>query len=297
MFDRAVVWLVDNRVLLPGITTLTRLVAEVRASGNTALYRTLDEAVPEDLGQTMRDLLKVPDGKRVSELERLRTPPMRVSGAAMTAALERAKEVQGLGAHLVPTSLVPAARLSGLARYGMGSKAPTLRDLEETRKTATLPATVQHLETATVDDALDLLDVLMSSRLLSRAERVGKEEKLKSLPRLRRAAGRVARAVGVLLEGKHGGRPPVITDDMLHTVLRRRELGESVEQIQPDLFIPTGKRKGQNPSVASIYRALAEHEKRAAYPEAVEQAHADFAALTRSEVPEPRTEAKALTTR
>jgi hypothetical protein len=66
-------------------------------------------------------------------------------------------------------------------------------------------------------------------------------------------------------KGKHGGRPPVITDDMLHTVLRRRALGESVEQIQPDLFIPTGKRKGQNPSLASIYRALAEHSKHDAY--------------------------------
>ncbi|KQV13935.1 MULTISPECIES: hypothetical protein [unclassified Kitasatospora] len=27
-------------------------------------------------------------------------------------------------------------------------------------------------------------------------------------------------------KGKHGGRPPVITDDMLHTVLRRRSGGE-----------------------------------------------------------------------
>ncbi|MEU3778118.1 hypothetical protein AB0F11_33955 [Streptomyces sp. NPDC032472] len=49
-------------------------------------------------------------------------------------------------------------------------------------------------------------------------------------------------------KGKRGGRPPVITDDMLHTVLRRRAGGEAVEQIRPDLVIPTGKRKGQNPS-------------------------------------------------
>jgi DNA invertase Pin-like site-specific DNA recombinase len=88
-------------------------------------------------------------------------------------------------------------------------------------------------------------------------------------------------------KGKHGG--PVITDDMLHTVLRRRTGGESVEQIQPDLIIPTGKRKGQSPSVASIYRALAEHAKREAYPEAVEQAHADFAGLqSTAAVPQPR---------
>ncbi|MGW1267086.1 recombinase family protein [Streptomyces sp. NPDC002491] len=48
-------------------------------------------------------------------------------------------------------------------------------------------------------------------------------------------------------KGKHGGRPPVITDDMPHTVLRRRAGGESVEQIQRDLIIPTGKRKGHTP--------------------------------------------------
>ncbi|MFI6034457.1 hypothetical protein ACIBBD_09875 [Streptomyces sp. NPDC051315] len=80
-------------------------------------------------------------------------------------------------------------------------------------------------------------------------------------------------------------------------MLLRRAGGGSVEQIQPDLIIPTGKRKGQNPSVAGIYRALAEHAKREAYPEAVEQAHADFAALTGPEVPEPRTETAALMTR
>lgn len=80
-------------------------------------------------------------------------------------------------------------------------------------------------------------------------------------------------------KGNHGGRPPVITDDMLHTVLRRRANGETVEAIQPDLLIPTGRRKGQSPSLSSIYRALAEHEKAQAYPGAIETAHADFAAL------------------
>ena len=69
---------------------------------------------------------------------------------------------------------------------------------------------------------------------------------------------------------------------MLHTVLRRRANGESVEQIRPDLIIPTGKRKGQHPSPASIYRALAEHDKAQAYPEAIDQVHADFAALQAS---------------
>ncbi|MFC8828391.1 hypothetical protein ACFT9I_23940 [Streptomyces sp. NPDC057137] len=44
--------------------------------------------------------------------------------------------------------------------------------------------------------------------------------------------------------------------------------------------------------MAGIYRALAEHAKREAYPEAVEQAHADFAVLQAGEVPGPRAATK-----
>jgi hypothetical protein len=66
---------------------------------------------------------------------------------------------------------------------------------------------------------------------------------------------------------------------MLHTALRRRKNGEFLKDIRPDLIIPTNKRKDRNPSTASIHRALTEHEKRQAYPEAVDQAHTDFATL------------------
>ncbi|WP_406470724.1 hypothetical protein OH738_34050 [Streptomyces hirsutus] len=38
-----------------------------------------------------------------------------------------------------------------------------------------------------------------------------------------------------------------------------------------------------------LYRTLAGHAKREAYPEAVEAAHADFAALQAGELPGPRT--------
>ena len=71
-------------------------------------------------------------------------------------------------------------------------------------------------------------------------------------------------------KGIHGGRPPpVITADMLHTVLRRRANGESVEQIRPEPDHPHRQTHGSAPpSPGSIYRALAEHDKAQAYPEA-----------------------------
>ncbi|MEU5417588.1 hypothetical protein [Streptomyces clavifer] len=74
----------------------------------------------------------------------------------------------------------------------------------------------------------------------------------------------------------------------LHTAPRRRAGGESAEQIQPDLFLPTGKHKGHTPSEASAYRTLAEHTKREAHPEAVAQAHTDIDAPRADNSPGPR---------
>lgn len=46
-----------------------------------------------------------------------------------------------------------------------------------------------------------------------------------------------------------------------------------------------------------VFERLLSQTKREAYPEAIEQDHSDFTALTGGEVPEAHTEAKALTTR
>ncbi|MEK8174158.1 DUF4158 domain-containing protein [Streptomyces sp. M19] len=119
LFDRAVVWLVNNRVLLPGVTTLARMVAAVRSEENDRPHAALFEAAPYDLRTEMVRLLEVPEKKRVSELERLRLGPTRVSGKAMELALDRAREVRGLGAGAVDVGRVPAARMTGLARYGL----------------------------------------------------------------------------------------------------------------------------------------------------------------------------------
>nr|WP_256114333.1 recombinase family protein [Streptomyces sp. MnatMP-M27] len=62
-------------------------------------------------------------------------------------------------------------------------------------------------------------------------------------------------------KGNHGGRPKVIDDDSLLFARALKDRGVPVPEIAKKLTIKTGKNTGKHPSVASLYRALAEAEK------------------------------------
>ena len=105
---------------------------------------------------------------------------------------------------------------------------------------ATLLATVRQLEIDSVDDAMDLFDLLMATKLLARAERQSDKAKLRSLPALRRAATKVARALGVLLEmPEDGGAEPVSLAQAwarIERTVSRGELTVALEEL--DKLIP-----------------------------------------------------------
>jgi DNA invertase Pin-like site-specific DNA recombinase len=69
--------------------------------------------------------------------------------------------------------------------------------------------------------------------------------------------------VSAASKGNHGGRPKVIDDDMLTFAQALKDKGVPIPEIAKKLTIKTGKNKDQHPSVASVYRALAEAEQEA----------------------------------
>lgn len=90
--------------------------------------------------------------------------------------------------------------MATLARYALGSKAPLLERAAEPKRTAMLTAMMRHLEAKAIDEALDLFQVLMATRLLNTAKRRTEKERLSTLPHLEKASRVLARAAKVLLE-------------------------------------------------------------------------------------------------
>lgn len=84
----------------------------------------------------------------------------------MVKALERVGRFLGVPPGGVKVDKVPPNRLVALARNGLGSKAPNLERAAEPKRTVLLTSVVRHLEASAIDDALDLLTLLMRVKLI-----------------------------------------------------------------------------------------------------------------------------------
>lgn len=94
IFDGAVAWCRARQVLLPGITTLEKLVAAGREAAEQRLWSQLAGQLTAPQAAVLLGLLEVPAGtrQRISELDRLRKGVFRASSKGMLSALEDAVE-------------------------------------------------------------------------------------------------------------------------------------------------------------------------------------------------------------
>ncbi len=200
LFDHATAWLVKQKILLPGITTLGRLVSRVRDRTTAKLWQVLNNATSIDQRARLEALLVTGGENRQSDFDRLRRSPTRVSRRGLLEAIERLEEVRGLGVGNLELSQVSLGRLDALARYAHAAKAQAISRMPEDRRLATLLAFARELEVRATDDALDLFDVFVKA-LLSQAESQGKRRRFRTLKDLDEAALRLAEGWQALLEG------------------------------------------------------------------------------------------------
>ncbi len=202
LFDLAAHWLIRRKVLLPGISTLTRLIAHIRDRAALRAWQRLAGLPNEDQRRQLEALLHVPSGKRRSRFDQLRQGPTRVSSPSMIAALARYEELRCLGIRGLDVSRIPPVWLKSLARYAAIGWASNLARMPDDRRVATLVAFTHAYEAETLDDALDLFDLLIAD-IAASAKTLGQKKRMRSLHDLDQAALALAEVCSILLDNAH----------------------------------------------------------------------------------------------
>ncbi len=199
LFDFATTWLLQNKILLPAASTLTRLIGEVRERASRRLWRKL-ALLPDSWQRAHLDgLLEIPEGQRISVLEEIRKGPVTISGPSFTDALERYTRLRSMEFSRLNFSGLPAIQLRNLARYAGMASVKYISRMPEERRLAELTAFVKAQEISALDEAVDVLDMLILDITRS-AKNIGQKKRLRTLKDLDRAALLLARACSLLLD-------------------------------------------------------------------------------------------------
>ena len=197
LFEQTVLWLINNKVLLPGITTVERFIAEIRSRMDTRLWRSLIKNLTNDQTEKLNNLLLVAEKQRQSLLDILRKGPVRASSKTLVKALKRIEMARELS--IVLPKRLPEGRVSVLSRFANTAKTTAISRLSYERKMATLVAFAHHFEATAQDDALDILSIVLSE-LFSKAKRTNHKTRLRTIKDLDSAAATLIDACKVVLD-------------------------------------------------------------------------------------------------
>lgn len=110
LFDLVTARLVEQKILLPGVTVPERLVASVRERTAKRLWRILAKIPGAEQRSKLEGLL-VPDEKTwYTPLDQLRRSPTRHSAPALVSALNRLVQVRSLGIDTLNFAGIPASQ-------------------------------------------------------------------------------------------------------------------------------------------------------------------------------------------
>ena len=227
MFDFATAWLLQNKVLLPAASTLTRVIGEIRERATRRLWRKLAALPNRWQTAQLAGLLELPEGQRLSVMEHLKRGPVTISGPAFTEALERYTRLRSLEFSCLNFTGLPAIQLRNLARYAGMASVKYISRMPEERRLAILTAFVKAQEISALDEAVDVLDMLILN-ITREAKKTGQKKRLRTLKDLDRAALLLARACALLLDED-------TADDLLRKTIFSSvsvaRLAESVEKV------------------------------------------------------------------
>jgi len=197
----------QQRVILPPLDVIERVCSEALTRGTRLVYEALTESLTDPHRRAFEQLLAIRKERSSSALVWLRQSPGPPRPKNILTHLERLQIVHDLN---IPTGLEHAIhqnRLLKLAREGGQMTAQHLRDLEPTRRYATLVAIILDTRATLIDEIIDLHDRFMGS-LFSKAKRKHAEQFQRSGKEINNKVRLYSRIGRALIDAKQSGSDP-----------------------------------------------------------------------------------------
>jgi hypothetical protein len=223
LFARAAEHLIARRILLPGYSTLWRLVGNAREHADARGYVMLADSSTTQQRERLEVLLRTPAGRRISILERLRRPEVAPTIDGLISGLARVQELRALADGLGGLDALPLARLRALTIDAERCRVADIAKMGEERRIATLIAFAITAAERGQDDALEQFDRL-HGELLLRVRAQSQRERLADGEALDRAGRTLMDACLIVLDDTV--REPV--REAVFAAVEREKLAEAV---------------------------------------------------------------------
>ena len=226
----------EQRVVLPPAEVIERVCAEALTRGTRRVYAALATPLSADQSARLDGLLAPRPESTSSTLAWLRQPPGATNAKHVLAHIARLHAIRDLGLPEGVDQAVHQNRLLKLAREGGQMTAQHLRDLEPTRRYATLVAVVLDTRATLIDEIIALHDRLLGMQF-TRAKRAHAERFQRSGKAINDKVRLYSRIGRALLEAKQtGGDPFAAIETILPWEAFRQSVIEAETLAQPEAF-------------------------------------------------------------
>ncbi|MCC2458355.1 MULTISPECIES: Tn3 family transposase [Bacillus] len=199
LFDFATARCIEQKILLPGVSVLTKLVAKIRDRASENLWKNLAELPCTEQRKQLENLLQSDPEKKKTHLDRLSNPPFTISVTGIKHALHRLQELRQFEAEYWDTSGIPAKRLQQLARHAVAVRSQAISRMHNERRIAVLVAFAKIYTQNAQDDVIDILNRYLTD-LFAKTFRKEQKERLRTIKDLDKAARQLREACITLLE-------------------------------------------------------------------------------------------------
>lgn len=228
LFDVTTANLLENKILLPGVTILARLITTIRERVQQRLYIKLSKLPSSTQIESLESLLQVTENNRQTSLEQWRISPTHSSSNSLVKALNKLENIRALEIGTLDISKIPPIRLKSLAQAALTVKVQAISRMNKVKRIAILLAFVYTLEATATDDILTILELVVKD-LFSLAQRQGKKERLRTLKDLDQAALQLLQVSRVVIDDNCEDRQ---VRSQIWCLMTKEKLIEIIEKVE-----------------------------------------------------------------